>query len=301
MQEKDLKLWRERSNGRWFQHLSNKVYFIDVASGCSLDSSSCAQTGNFFASNVIEFVTSCSSAQQRSFVLRPQHGGRAHLSPTANRRAVVSCSGWPLIKSGHVTEDAGWLTDQQIRANRQHCGRAEEKVWNAVLVVSVPFLSSSPSAECLCRMCWEGLQSLGGRFLQPAEKCTTQKSDCDGGKQLFPKTQPRYVQHVTGVTWLVLRAARVEFEGRLHCSGEVNAMCSHNINRQKQRGAEKLLSTWIWCIFVLGSAGVVFTLAWLGNLFVSVQFTSCHQRGDKRQWTPLESTLSTQQKEKRRF
>lgn len=268
-----------------------------MARGCSLDSSSCAQTGNFFASNVIEFVTSCSSAQQRSFVLRPQHGGRARLSPTANRGAVVSCSGWPLIKSGHVTEDAGWLTDRQIRANRQQYGRAEEKVWNAVLVGSVPFLSSSPCAECLCRMCWEGLQSVGGRFLQPAEKRTTQKSDCDGGKQLFPKTPPRYVGHVTGITWLVLRG---EFEGRPHFFGAVNAACCDNINRQKQRGAGKLLSTWV-CIFVLGSAGVVFTLAWLGNLFVSVRFTSCHQRGDKRQWTHLESTSSTQQKEKKAF
>lgn len=32
------------------------------------------------------------------------------------------------MKSGHVTEDAGWLTDRQIRANRQQYGRAEEKV-----------------------------------------------------------------------------------------------------------------------------------------------------------------------------
>lgn len=65
-------------------------------------------------------------------------------------------------------------------------------------------------------MCSEGPQPVGGRFLQPAEKCTTQKSDCDGGKQLFPKTQPRYVEHVTRITWLVLRAARGESEGRLH-------------------------------------------------------------------------------------
>lgn len=59
----------------------------------------------------------------------------------------------------------------------------------------------------------------------------------------FPKTRPRYVEHVTGITWLVLRAARGEFEGRPHFFGAVNAACSDNINRQEQRAAEKLLST----------------------------------------------------------
>lgn len=73
--------------------------------GCSLDSSSCTQTGNVSASNVIEFMTICSSAQQRPFVLRPQHGCRACLSPT-NRRAVVSCSGWPL------SDQIMWLRTQ---------------------------------------------------------------------------------------------------------------------------------------------------------------------------------------------
>lgn len=83
-------------------------------------------------------------------------------------------------------------------------------------------------------MCSEGLQSVGGRFLQPAEKCTTQKSDCDSGKQLSPKTRPRYVEHVTGITWLVLRAARGwggvggGFEGRPHFFGAVNAATGRN-------------------------------------------------------------------------
>lgn len=161
MQEKDLKLRLKRSNGRWFQHLSNKVYFIDVASGCSLDSSSGAQTGNFFASNVIEFVTSCSCAQQRSFVLRPQHGGRAPLSPTANRGAAVSCSGWPLIKSGHVTKDAAWLTDRQIQANWQQSGGKGMKR-------GVGGFRTFPSLLPVCRLCvqvvFRGSAVCGGAF-----------------------------------------------------------------------------------------------------------------------------------------
>lgn len=112
MQRKDHELSLKRSNGRWFQHLSIKLRSTDVAGGCGLGSSSRAQTGNCPASTVIELVTSCSSAQQRPFVWRPRRGDGARLSPTANRRAVVSCSGWPLSNQVMwLRAQVGWPID----------------------------------------------------------------------------------------------------------------------------------------------------------------------------------------------
>lgn len=79
--------------------------------GRSLDSPSRTQPGNVFASNVIEFVTSCSSTQQRPFVLGPQRGCRACLSLT-NSSTAVSCSGWPLSDQiMWLRTQTGWRVD----------------------------------------------------------------------------------------------------------------------------------------------------------------------------------------------
>lgn len=75
------------------------------------------------------------------------------------------------IKSGHVTEGAGWLTDRRLQANQQHYGRAEGKVMKQGLGDGGGDQERKGTEECLPRRCSEVLQSLVELFLQAAEKC----------------------------------------------------------------------------------------------------------------------------------
>lgn len=107
--------------------------------------------GNVSASNVIEFLTSCSSPQ-------PQHGCRACLSPT-NSSAVVSGKGWSL------SDQVMWLGTQtswrfdgfrlisNIEAEQKKCIKHRTDTFCTFL-----------GAGCLCRGAFPVSAVCGGSF-----------------------------------------------------------------------------------------------------------------------------------------
>lgn len=124
--------------------------------GWSLDSSPCTQTGNFSASNVIEFMASCSSTPRLQSVF---------ISKQPNSRAVVSCGGWPL--SDQIMwrrPQAGWQIDGFSLISS---GRSEERYktwyrWFLYLSFPRPCLQSG-CARCVqssCSLWWVFYSSL---------------------------------------------------------------------------------------------------------------------------------------------